>query len=504
MPRGNGNGNGGAEKRLVIVSNRLPVSIAKEQGRWAVKPSSGGLVTALGPVLRNRGGIWIGWPGVSDKVETKELLARDTQSIGYTLAPVPLSDEEMDDYYYGFSNEVLWPLCHSLSTLCNYEPRYWAAYREVNRKFATVIADTVKPDDYLWVHDYHLMHVGRALRQLGVQTPVGFFLHIPFPSPDIYQRLPWRVQVLEGLLQYDLLGFQTELHKRNFLNCVRAMIRDVEVEGRGQVVTLRIDGREVRVGNFPIGIDYESFAGAAESQEVTETVTSLRNAMRSRCFILGVDRLDYTKGIPHKLEAMRNALQRYPELHGQVTFIQVVVPSRREIPSYDNLKNDIERKVGEINGEFAEPGWVPIQYTYRSLKRVELLAYYRAAQIMLVTPLEDGMNLVAKEYAACSVDGNNVLVLSEFAGAAAQLRRGALLVNPYDTEGMADAIYRAYKMDPPERQERIRRMKKVARENNIFTWVESFLQAGSAADLKDFPVLAEPSAEDVAQWWDGG
>jgi trehalose 6-phosphate synthase len=499
------NGNGAPEKRLVIISNRLPVSIVKEQGKWSVKPSSGGLVTALGPVLRNRGGIWIGWPGVSDRVETQELLSRDTQSIGYTLLPVPLSDEEMADYYYGFSNEILWPLCHSLPSLCNYEPRYWAAYRDVNRKFATTIADMVKPDDYVWVHDYHLMHVGRVLRQLGVTTPVGFFLHIPFPSPDIFQRLPWRVQVLEGLLQYDLIGFQTELHKRNFLNCVRAMIRNVDIDGRGQISTLRIDQREVRVGNFPIGIDYESFASQAESQEVSEMVASLRNALRSRCFILGVDRLDYTKGIPHKLEAMRNALQRYPELHGNVTFIQVVVPSRREIPRYDDLKNDIERKVGEINGEFAEPGWVPIQYTYRSLKRVELLAYYRAAQIMLVTPLEDGMNLVAKEYCACSVDGNNVLVLSEFAGAAAQLRRGALLVNPYDTEGMADAIYRAFKMDLVERQERIRRMKKVVRENNIFTWVDSFLQAGSAADLKDFPVLGDqPPTEEVGQWWEGG
>lgn len=492
------------EKRLVIISNRLPVSVVKEHGEWGVRPSSGGLVTALGPVLRNRGGLWIGWPGGVDHASSRELLARHTRSIGYTLSSIGLSAEEMHDYYFGFSNEILWPLFHSLSNLCHYEPRYWSAYRDVNRRFADEIAAQVTPDDFIWVHDYQLMCVARALRQQGISTPIGFFLHIPFPSPDIFQRLPWRSQILEALLDFDLIGFQTEAHKRNFFQCVRAMFRDVSVSGRGPVSTLRVDQREVRVGNFPIGIDYESFATQAETQEVTETMIQLKGAVRSRCLVLGVDRLDYTKGIPYKLDAIRCALERYSELHGNVTFIQVVVPSRQEIPTYDDLKHQIERQVGEINGEFATPGWVPVQYAYRSLRRVELLAYYRAAQIALVTPLEDGMNLVAKEYCACSVDGNNVLVLSEFAGAAAQLRRGALLVNPYDREGMAEAIYRAYKMDLGERQERMRRMKKVVRESSIFEWVDSFLRAGSATELEDFPPLREALAGQEADvWWEG-
>jgi trehalose 6-phosphate synthase len=492
------------EKRLVITSNRLPVSLVKEQGRWSARPSAGGLVTALGPALRNRGGMWLGWPGVTHDVNAARILESRTEGIGYTLVPVGLSGEELDKYYLGFSNEIIWPLFHGLQSLCNYDPEYWTSYQTVNRKFAQAILRHTTTDDYVWVHDYQLMTVGHELRNLGVNSSCGFFLHIPFPPPDIFQKLPWRRQILEGLLDFELVGLQTLAHKRNFLHCVRLMIRDAQILGKGPITLVRVKDREVRVGHFPIGIDYQSFARQASSPEVEAECRRLRFALRNRCLILGVDRLDYTKGITYKLDAMRNALRRYPELLHKVTFIQVVVPSRQEIPRYDQLKDEIERKVSQINGEFAVPGWVPIQYIYRSLSRAELVAYYRNAEVALITPLEDGMNLVAKEYCASSFDGNNVLILSEFAGAASQLNRGALLVNPYDQEGVADAVYQAFKMGREERVERMRRLQRSVQAYDVFRWVSSFLQAGRAQVLEDFPEQAIPrGVHDVEFWWEG-
>jgi alpha,alpha-trehalose-phosphate synthase [UDP-forming] len=476
-----------SEQRLIIVSNRLPVSLSREGAQWQAVPSVGGLVTALGPVLRNRGGMWIGWPGVPRMPDARRVLERVTPGIGYTLVPVNLSEEELNQYYYGFSNEILWPLFHSLQSLCNYDPDYWRSYQSVNRKFARIVAEHGGPDDYLWIHDYQLMTLGHEVREMGIRTPIGFFLHIPFPSPDIYHKLPWRRQLLESLLHFDLLGFQTNRHKRNFLQCVREMIRDVKFYGKGPVSIARYGGREVRVGHFPIGIDYQSFARGAQEPEVESESKNLKFALRNRTVILGIDRLDYTKGIPYKLDAVRLALARYPELHQKITLIQVVVPSRQEIPHYDTLKMEIERQVGEINGEFAEPGWVPVQYIYRTLTRTELLAYYRTADIALITPLDDGMNLVAKEYCACTLDGNGVLILSEFAGAATQLHRGALLVNPYNREAIAEAIYQAYKMDPAERAERMGRLRRTVAQSDVFRWVSSYLQAGIAQELSDFP-----------------
>jgi alpha,alpha-trehalose-phosphate synthase [UDP-forming] len=490
-----------SEQRLIIVSNRLPISLKKEGGRWSVHASSGGLVTALAPVLRNRGGVWVGWPGVAGLPDAQRVVERATPNIGYTLVPVNLSEEELSQYYYGFSNEIVWPLFHGLQSLCNYDPAYWSAYQAVNSKFARIVAELVRPDDYVWIHDYQLMIVADELRALKPKVPLGFFLHIPFPPPDIFHKLPWRRQLLEGLLRFDLLGFQTKRHRRNFMQCVRTMIRDVRFYGKGPVSVARFEGREVRVGYFPIGIDYQSFSRGAEEPEIETESKHLKFALRNRTLVLGLDRLDYTKGIPYKLDAMRLAMQHYPELHHKITLIQVVVPSRQEIPRYDELKNEIERLVGEINGEFAQPGWVPIQYIYRPLTRTELLAYYRTADIALITPLDDGMNLVAKEYCACHNNGNGVLILSEFAGAAAQLHRGALLVNPYHREAVAEAIYQAYKMEPEERAERMQRLRRNISGSDVFRWVSSYLQAGISAELSDFPQQEIYPETDGEEFW---
>jgi trehalose 6-phosphate synthase/phosphatase len=481
------------EGRLITVSNRLPIVISRgANGEWQIESGAGGLITALAPVLRDRGGVWIGWSGTveEDELDLDALLRRAPGGAGYTLKPVALTAEERDKFYLGFSNEIIWPLFHDLQTRCNFDPTYWATYESVNRKFARVAARNSRPGDYIWVHDYHLIDVASELRALGVANAIGFFLHIPFPPLDIFLKLPWRFQILRALLAYDVIGFQTLRDRRNFVQCVRALLKDVAVQGKGQVITAQVAGRTVRAGAFPISIDFQEFAQQAASGAVAEAARYFHEAFANRTIIFSTDRLDYTKGIPEKLAAFRHALRRYPELRERVTLVQVIVPSREDIPEYGGLKAEIERLVGEINGQFTSTGWAPIHYMFQSLQRTELLAYYRASEIALITPLKDGMNLVAKEYCACSLE-DGVLILSEFAGAAAQLQRDALLVNPYDVEGVAAAIHRAWTMAPGERRARMRNLRRAIRERDIFWWVDSFLHAGTARDLDDFTLLEE-------------
>jgi trehalose 6-phosphate synthase len=479
-----------SKERLIVVSNRLPYVFArKPEGGWTHKGGAGGLVTALVPVLRDRGGTWIGWPGTSgDATGLQDALDAASRQLGITLRGVQLEETDVDNFYHGFSNEIIWPLFHDFASLCIFDPKYWASYKEVNRRFAQAVVEECGKADFVWVHDYHLMNVAAEARAQGCKVRMGFFLHIPFPPPDIFFKLPWRATVLHALLRYDLIGFQTMRDRRNFIQCLRLAEAPVVVQGKGAVVSLTAGSYTTRVGNFPISIDYGNFARQAASADVAKRAEELLRLQPQRTLVLGVDRLDYTKGIPNRLQAFRTALDRYPELREKISLIQVVVPSRVDIPQYFELKSQIERLVGEINGTFMRPGgWVPVWYVYSSLSRNDLLAYYRAAHIALVTPLKDGMNLVAKEYCACSIEEDCVLILSEFAGAAAQLHRGALLVNPYDVEGVADAIYNAYTMNDEERRNRMRRMRRSVRECDIFWWVDTYLQAAIERDLSDYP-----------------
>ncbi len=480
------------ETRLVAVSNRLPVALSQEKEEWRIEPGSGGLVTALAPVLRNRGGLWIGWAGGSAEDQVVRRLLKDASSqAGYHLHPVALSAEEVAGYYHGFSNEIIWPLFHDLQTRCNFKPEYWYAYLSVNEKFAKVTGENTSSEDYIWVHDYHLMHLAQMLKESGLKRRTGFFLHIPFPPLDIFMKLPWRAHILRAILEYDLIGFQTLRDRRHFVQCVKTMWPSMQFSGRGVLLKTRIGDREVRVGTFPISIDFDSFQQAASSREVSDCAWFLHEKLPERQVILGVDRLDYTKGIPERLEAYRAALRRYPEMREATSLVQVAVPSRTKVSEYQNLKGEIERLVGEINGEFTTSGWVPIHYLYRSLSRMELLAYYRLAEIALVTPLKDGMNLVAKEYCACNIEGNGVLILSEFAGAAAQLKRGAIMVNPYDVEGVSEALNQAFHMDIKQRRGRMRRLRSLIKRRDIFWWVNTFLQVAMSKDLKNFPAIEE-------------
>jgi trehalose 6-phosphate synthase len=475
-----------AEKgRLIIVSNRLPISVLRQGDGTRVEPSPGGLATALSAVWSSRSnGLWIGWPGNSDGANLDPLLAEASRDEPYDLQAVSLNEQEVAKFYIGFANEIIWPLFHDLQSQCNFNPEYWEMYQQVNRKFAQTAVPHATEEDFVWVHDYHFMLVAQYLRDANVKSKIGFFQHIPFPPPDIFEKLPWREAILRGLLQYDVLGFQTERDHSNFLNCLARLLPAAEPVGGSQShISIRFEGRQTVVGAFPISIDYDEFAGPASQPDVAARAANIRKELSDNLLMLGVDRMDYTKGIPERLQAFRVFLEKYPELRRQVTLVQIVVPSRSDIPKYQDLRQQVELLVSEINGQFTQPGWVPIHYMYRSLRREDLLGYYRAADVALITPLKDGMNLVAKEFCAAQVDERGVLVLSEFAGASPELRHGALLVNPNDFLGVAQTIYGACQMLPSEKRNRMRLLREIVKSKNVHRWARSFMDASSEAKM---------------------
>jgi len=475
-------------QRLVVVSNRLPVVLKKERDIWHIRPGAGGLVTALASVLGHRGGVWVGWPGISpeEMPECQSLIQDGSELSGYQLVPVALTRQEIDRYYYGFSNAVLWPLFHDLTGHCDFNPAYWQSYLEVNHRFAQSACEYSRGDDFIWVHDYQLIHVAHFLRECGCEHTLGFFLHIPFPSIDIFLKLPWRAHILRALLAYDLLGFQTARDRRNFITCLRHLVPDVHISGKGSISLAQVGDRTVHIGSFPIGLDARGISKAVVSEAVEHRIADVRREIGHYTMILGVDRLDFTKGIIERLRAFRNALERYPDLRERVVFMQIVAPSREDAPEYQSLKARIERLVGEINGAYSTPGWVPVNYLYQMFSYSDLLALYHIAHVAFVTPLKDGMNLVAKEYCMCQQGGQGVLILSEFAGAASQLQSGALLVNPHDIEGMADALFKALRMGPDERRRRMQKMRSIIRKQDVFWWVDRYLRAAIGRPLDSF------------------
>lgn len=463
--------------RILFVSNRLPIVAQRTSGGWTSHASTGGLVTALVPLLKRSGGMWIGWTGTSDL--SAEELEQLTWSFGvregYRVAGVPLSTEDYERFYQGFCNEIIWPLFHDLQSLCNFVPEYWTSVQKVEQTFADVVVRHAEPDDLIWVQDYQLMGLGRVLADRGLQNQLAFFLHIPFPPPDIFLKLPWRMEVLQGLLHYAVVGFQTRRDLANFADCVHTLLPGVQRRTGDAEVLLEWNGRRCAAVAVPIGIDFEEFAAGAGSRAAARRIEQLKPDFGGRQIVLGVDRLDYTKGLPYRLRAFGQALERYPELHRKVTLLQVVVPSREQVPQYQKLKGEVEQLVAQINGRFTQPGWVPVHHIFRHVERQELLAWYRLADVGLVTPLKDGMNLVCKEYCACQVEGNGVLVLSEFAGASEQLGKWAISVNPYDIESVAEAIFRAVMMSPEERRPAMEKLRQNIREEDVYWWLNRFM-----------------------------
>jgi trehalose 6-phosphate synthase/phosphatase len=462
---------------LVLVSNRIPITFTTEDGQLKGHPSSGGLVSALEPLLKDHGGIWVGSGGTDDSPQIRKILEHASADLPYKYAPLFLTEEEQSNFYEGFSNEIVWPLFHDLQSRCNFDPRYWEFYERVNRKFADAVERASLPEDLIWIHDYQLMQVGKTLRCRRPGARLAFFLHIPFPSPDIFAKLPWRQQILKDLLAHDLLGVQTGRDQRNLIACLRCFVPSVKISGQGDSRIVVSEFGHTHIEAFPISIDYRGFAEQSASEPVLERAKQIKAKTHDIQIAVGVDRLDYTKGIPERLKAFGYFLRHYPEFHRKVELIQIVVPSREGIPRYDQLKREVERLVTHVNGEFSEPGWVPINYIYRSVPRDELIAIYRAADVALITSLKDGMNLVAKEYCAVKTEVNGVLVLSEFAGAAPELRVGAILVNPYDELGVAAALKHALEMEPEERRRRMLRLRQQIRQADILTWRDRFFHA---------------------------
>jgi trehalose 6-phosphate synthase len=449
---------------FVVVANRLPVRRVGKKGRSSWEISPGGLVSALTPFLVERRGTWVGWTGIPGKAPVPFDHAQIRN------VPVSLSKEEIDDYYLGFSNDTLWPLYHDCVRPPRYHRHWWRKYVAVNQRFAEVTAGVAAKGGVVWVHDYHLQLVPGMLRRLRPDLKIGFFLHIPLPPTELFAQLPWRKQVLEGMCGADLVGFQTEGGSQNFGRLVRRY-----GVGRGKGNHLQVDGRTVLHAHFPISIDFDRFQEAAASPETEQKIRALRKRIgEDRRILLGIDRLDYTKGIDIRLKAYRELIEHGHASLDDIVMVQVATPSRESLDFYQQEKDRIEQTIGEINGSFSAIGRVAVHYLHKTLPFDEMVALYRVSDVMMVTPLRDGMNLVAKEYVACHADGNGVLVLSEFAGAAAELKN-AIHVNPHDTQGVMEAIQTALTMAPAERRRRMRRMHQTVAKHSVFDWASEFL-----------------------------
>jgi trehalose 6-phosphate synthase len=459
-----------ARRPLIVVANRLPVS--QDDGRW--KASAGGLVTALRPVMDDVGGAWIGWDDDADAVP------RRVDGLGCDLHAVELTPEVVRGYYHGFSNRTLWPLFHDLLAPPVIDRDLWDSYHAANEAFAEVtaqVASTTDPAPTIWIQDYHLLLLPGMLRDRLPDARIGFFLHIPFPPPELIARLPWRDQLLSGMLAADSVGFHTALFRDNFLRSVAWVKPEVAIDD--EVLTLP-DGRQIRAVAHPISIDAAEFAQLARSDETEAELTGLRAQFEGRQVFLGVDRLDYTKGIRHRLQAIEQLLDRRPDLRGRFTFVQIAVPSRDDVKEYRQLRTQVETEVGRINGRFTDPGEdVPVHYLYRGVPREALAAYYRLADVMCVTPLKDGMNLVAKEFVTvqAATDGDGVLLLSELCGAAVEFGNDPVRCNPFDVEGTSLLMESALHLDPADRQARIQRLGAVVADHDVYGWVTSQLDA---------------------------
>jgi trehalose 6-phosphate synthase/phosphatase len=458
------------DPRLLIVSNRLPVTVRTVDGRPSVRRSIGGLATGLQGPHERSGGLWIGWPGDVDGLDSRALADVDRQLADLRTVPLSLDAREVATFYEHISNGVLWPICHDRVDQLPLNVDGWDVYESANARYADTVAAHYRPGDVIWVHDYHLMRVPALLRARIPDAKIGFFLHIPFPNPEIFFTLPTRRWLVEGMLGADLIGFHTRRYHGHFRAVLRRLF-SIETDAEG---VLPWKNRRVRVGVFPMSIDAADFAQRAASSEVVEKVAEYRNPPER--LLVGIDRLDYTKGIPRRLLSVERLLTTHPEWRGRVRLIQVAVPSRDNVGAYRRFRREVESTVGRINGEFATPNWTPIQYIHRSVSSTTLLALYRAADVMLVTPVRDGMNLVAKEFPAARIDDDGVLVLSEFAGAADELRE-ALIVNPYDLEETAEAIHRALTMSAGERAHRMRALRSTVLEYDVHRWAASFLTA---------------------------
>lgn len=472
---------------LIVVSNRLPVTLRHRPEGLSCSESVGGLAMGMRSVRGGDRGKWIGWPGPTHHLSSEQVAEADRLLAEQGCTPVHLTGSEVRGFYQGFSNSVIWPLFHYQIQRLPLHPREWSTYDNVNRRFAERIAECWSPGDEVWIHDYHLFRVPLHLRELCPAAPIGLFLHIPFPAFEIFRTLPARRLVLEGMLGADLIGFHTESYADHFTNSVQRLLELPLLDQQ----YFDCSGRRAAVGVFPMGVEVTRFEAAAGGgmfgplHPAASSVTPVK-------LLVGIDRLDYTKGIPRRLRAFQQLLQQHPELHEKVSLLQVAVPSRTGVRAYDRFRKQVDALVGRINGMYGTAGWTPIQYLYRRFSQADLIGLYRRADVLVVTPVRDGMNLVAKEFVASRVDGDGVLLLSEFAGAASELTE-AVSVNPYDIDETAAAYYQALTMQRSERRARMRALRIRVRSTPVDRWAASFLATLRAVRPVTPPVSHEPS-----------
>ncbi len=458
--------------RTIIVSNRLPISVQQNKDDIHFTQSVGGVATGLSSIFReDKRNIWVGWIDLPanklDKTQKKDM-ENELQKQMH-LYPVYLTKNDVTKYYYGFCNKTIWPLFHCFTQYPVYDKSLWESYKHVNQVYANELLSIIKPNDTVWIHDYHLMLLPKLLREKMPDLKIGFFLHIPFPPIDIFQVLPWRTEILEGIIAADLIGFHTYEYARYFLNSVSKIL------GYNHKLGLITAGDHLaKVDSFPMGIDYDKFADSSRSAEVKRRVALIRQKEKNRQVILSIDRLDYTKGIPQRLEAFDEFLIKYPEFKGKVSFYLIAVPSRTEVEHYNSLKRQVDELLGKINGKYSTLDWNPITYMYRSLQFEDLIAFYSIAAAAMVTPLKDGMNLIAKEFIASKPDGKGMLILSEMAGAANELGE-VVMVNPNNREAMVEALHTALTMPEEEQVSRNRIMQRRLRRYDLKKWYTDFM-----------------------------
>ncbi len=467
--------------RLIVVSNRVTTGGGKEA-------SQGGLAMGLGAALRKYSGLWFGWSGETTETFTGEISTHEVA--GVSVMTIDLEEQDVQEYYNGYANKTIWPLFHYRIDLTAYDRSFDQSYQSVNRRFAETLRPLIEPDDLIWVHDYHLIPLGRELRKLGVDNPIGFFLHIPWPARQLIATLPRHARLVESLFDYDLVGFQTQEWLQAFQDYVL-------IEAGGEILPdnrLKAFDRSISAGAFPIGIDVEEFEQILRSPTAVRSFDLMAASSVFQSLIVGVDRLDYAKGLEERLLGFEQLLLDHPEYRGRTLLLQIAPPSREEVDAYQDIRAKLESQSGRINGEFAETDWAPIRVVLRSYPRDELAGIYRAAKVCLVTPLRDGMNLVAKEYvAAQNPNDPGVLILSRFAGAAAQMRE-ALICNPFSREEMADALHRALSMGLEERISRWKALMEGVRRDDIAAWRDSFVKALRASRLERREAAVSPEA----------
>lgn len=485
--------------KTIIVSNRLPLQIKLENNQLIVKPSVGGLATGMKSVHEDGNGIWIGWSGLTEEELDDNLRAQAQKELKKNkCAAVSLTQQEIDDFYLGFSNKTLWPLFHYFMEYTEFENEQWETYKSVNQKFADVVLQHIEDGDTVWVHDYQLLLVPKMIKDRKPNTTIGFFLHIPYPSYEIFRTFPWRESLLHGMLGSDLIGFHTYDYERHFLSSVKRILRlDVQFNEISYL------DRVVKVDSFPMGIDYRKFHEAAlknlnqstnEKSDLQKRLDEHIQAGNDAKLILSIDRMDYTKGIPNRIRAFEYFLEKYPEFKEKVRLVMLAVPSRSDVAQYQKLKRETDELVGRINGKFATVSWTPIWYFYRSLPFENLIDLYTSSQIALITPVRDGMNLVAKEYVATRVNQDGVLILSEMAGAANEMDE-AILINPNNFEEIADSLKEALEMPLAEQKKRMRFLQKRLERYSVEKWSEEFMKSLNATKNLDKVIVAKKLTE---------